>query len=56
MALYCLATSITYMKAYFDKAQSRANLGSWSKFAQELKNIYRQKNNKKRAKKELTVL
>ena len=44
------------MKAYFDKAQSRANLDSRSKFAQELKNIYRQKNNKKRAKKELTAL
>ena len=44
------------MKAYFDKAQSRANLDSRSKFAQELKNIYRQKDNKKRAKKELTAL
>ena len=52
--LHALAS--TYMKAYFDKVQSRTNLDSWSKFAQELKNIYRQKNNKKRAKKELTAL
>ena len=53
---YLHALASTYIKAYFDKAQSRANLDSRSKFAQELKNIYRQKNNKKRAKKELTAL
>jgi len=32
------------------------DVSSWSDFAQELKNIYRQRNNKKRVKKELTVL
>ena len=31
-------------------------VGSWSNFAQELKNIYRQQDDKKGAKKELTVL
>jgi len=31
-------------------------VGSWSNFAQELKNIYRQQDNKKKAKKQLTVL
>ena len=44
------------MKVYFDKVQSGANLGSWSDFAQELKNIYGQRDDKKGAKKELTAL
>jgi len=46
----------TYMKVYFDKVQSEANLGSWSDFAQELKNIYGQRDDKEGAKKELTAL
>ena len=33
--LYALAS--TYIKVYFDKVQSGANLGSWGDFAQELK-------------------
>ena len=52
--LYALAS--TYIKVYFDKVQSGANLGSWGDFAQELKNIYGQKDDKEEAKKELTVL
>jgi len=56
-ALTCLHTpASTYMKVYFDKVQSEANLGSWSDFAQELKNIYGQRDDKERAKKELTAL
>jgi len=46
----------TYMKVYFNKVQSGANLGSWGDFAQELKNIYGQRDDKERAKKELTAL
>ena len=44
------------MKVYFDKVQSGANLGSWGNFAQELKNIYGQRDDKKGAKKKLTAL
>jgi len=44
------------MKSYYDKVQARLSIGSWSDFAQELKNIYRQRDDKERAKKELTVL
>ena len=44
------------MKVYFDKVQSRANLGSWGDFAQELKKIYIQRDDKEGAKKELTAL
>ena len=34
------APASTYMKVYFDKVQSGANLDSYSDFVQELKNIY----------------
>jgi len=44
------------MKLYYNKVQAGSSVGSWGDFAQELKNIYGQWNNKKRAKKELTVL
>ena len=44
------------MKLYYDKVQAGLSIGSWSDFVQELKNIYRQWDNKKGAKKELTVL
>ena len=50
------APASTYMKVYFDKVQSGANLGSWGDFAQELKNIYGQRDDKEGAKKELTAL
>jgi len=50
------APASTYIKVYFDKVQSEANLGSWGDFAQELKNIYEQRDNKEGAKKELTTL
>ena len=46
----------TYMKSYFNKVQAGLDVGSWSNFAQELKNIYRQRDDKKEVKKELTVL
>ena len=52
--LYTLAS--IYMKAYFDKVQSGANLGFWDNFAQELKNIYRQRGDMERAKKKLIAL
>ena len=56
-ALTCLcALASTYMKVYFDKVQSGANLGSWSDFTQELKNIYGQRDDKEGAKKKLTAL
>ena len=44
------------MKSYYDKVQAGLNVGSWGNFVQELKNIYRQQDDKERAKKELTVL
>jgi len=44
------------MKSYYEKMQAEQSIGSWSNFAQELKNIYRQQDNKKRTKKELSVL
>jgi len=44
------------MKLYYDKVQAGQSVGSWSDFAQELKNIYRQRDNKKGAKKKLIVL
>jgi len=50
------APASTYMKVYFDKVQSGANLDSWGNFAQELKNIYRQRDDKEGEKKELTAL
>jgi len=36
------APASTYMKSYYDKVQAGLSVGSWSNFAQELKNIYRQ--------------
>jgi len=44
------------MKSYYNKVQTGLSVGSWGDFAQELKNIYRQWDDKKRVKKELTVL
>jgi len=44
------------MKSYYDKVQAGLSIGSWGDFAQELKNIYEQQDNKERAKKELIVL
>ena len=56
-ALTCLcASTSTYMKSYYDKVQAGLSVGSWDDFAQELKNIYGQQNDKKGAKKELTAL
>ena len=46
----------TYMKLYYDKVQAKQGVGSWGDFAQELKNIYGQRDDKEEAKKELTVL
>ena len=45
-----------YMKLYYDKVQARMDVGFWGDFAQELKNIYRQRNDKEGAKKELMAL
>jgi len=42
------------MKSYFNKIEAGSNVGSWGDFAQELKNIYEQRDNKEGAKKELT--
>jgi len=50
------APASTYMKSYYDKVQAGQGIGSWGNFAQELKNIYKQKDDKEEAKKELTVL
>ena len=50
------APTSTYMKSYYDKVQAGQGVGSWGNFAQELKNIYRQRDNKKGAKKELMAL
>jgi len=56
-ALICLhAPTSTYMKSYYDKVGTELSVGSWDDFAQELKNIYGQQDNKERVKKELTVL
>ena len=44
------------MKSYYDKVQAGQSVRSWGDFVQELKNIYKQKNDKKRAKKKLMVL
>jgi len=48
-------TSI-YMKSYYDQVQAGLDVGSWGDFAQELKNIYGQQDDKEGAKKELTTL
>jgi len=50
------ASTSTYMKSYYDKVQAGQDVGSWGDFAQELKNIYKQRDDKKGAKKELTAL
>jgi len=56
-ALTCLHTSTsTYIKSYYDKVQAGLSVGSWDNFAQELKNIYGQQDDKEGAKKELTAL
>jgi len=56
-ALTCLrAPASTYMKSYYDKVQAGLSVGSWGNFAQELKNIYGQRDDKEEAKKELTAL
>ena len=44
------------MKSYYNKIEAGLSVGSWSDFVQELKNIYRQWDDKEGAKKELTVL
>ena len=44
------------MKSYYNKVQAEQGVGSWGDFAQELKNIYRQRDDKERAKKELMAL
>ena len=50
------APASTYMKSYYDKVQAGQGVGSWGNFAQKLKNIYGQRDNKEEAKKELMVL
>ena len=56
-ALTCLYTSAsTYIKLYYNKVQAGLSIGSWGNFVQELKNIYEQQDDKKRAKKKLMVL
>jgi len=50
------APASTYIKSYYNKVQAGQGIGSWDDFAQELKNIYRQRDDKEGAKKELTVL
>ena len=50
------APASTYMKSYYDKVQAGMDVGSWGDFAQELKNIYGQRDDKEGAKKELTAL
>jgi len=50
------ASASTYIKSYYDKVQVGQGVGSWGDFAQELKNIYGQRDDKEGAKKELTAL
>ena len=50
------APASTYIKSYYNKVQAGQGIGFWDDFAQELKNIYRQRDDKEGAKKELTVL
>jgi len=50
------APASTYIKSYYDKVQAGQGVGSWGDFAQELKNIYGQRDDKEGVKKELTVL
>jgi len=49
------APASIYMKSYYDKVQAGQGIGSWGDFAQELKNIYGQRDDEG-AKKELMVL
>jgi len=44
------------MKLYYNKVQTGLSVSSWGDFAQELKNIYGQQDDKEGAKKELMVL
>ena len=44
------------MKSYYNRVQAGLSVGSWGNFAQELKNIYGQQDDKKGAKKELMAL
>ena len=44
------------MKSYYDKVQAEQGIGSWGNFAQELKNIYGQWDDKEGAKKKLMAL
>jgi len=44
------------MKLYYDKIQAKQSVGSWGDFAQKLKNIYGQRDDKEGAKKKLTAL
>ena len=53
---YLHAPTSTYMKLYYDKVQVGLSVGSWGDFAQELKNIYGQRDDKERVKKKLMVL
>jgi len=46
----------TYMKLYYDKVQAGQGIGSWGDFAQKLKNIYGQRDDKEGAKKKLMAL
>jgi len=50
------APTSTYMKSYYNKVQTGLSVSSWGDFAQELKNIYGQRDDKEGAKKELMVL
>jgi len=45
-----------YMKSYYNKMQAGQSVGSWGDFAQELKYIYKQQDDKERVKKKLIVL
>jgi len=40
------APTSTYMKSYYNKVQAGQGVGSWGDFAQELKNIYIQRDDK----------
>jgi len=44
------------MRLYYDKVKAGLSVGSWGNFAQELKENYRQRDDKERAKKELMAL
>ena len=44
------------MKLYYNKVEAELSIGSWGDFVQELKNIYKQWDDKEKAKKELIVL